>query len=87
MTSPMGSGEGMFIEKSYTTKGQKTPFKRKKWGQKANSTTETRKIGVKTKGVVCELSCVHGAMQIWQSCRKLHSTGSNPWVQVQNFTP
>jgi len=82
----MGGGGGMLIEKSYTTKGQKAPFKKKR-GQKANSTTETRKIVVKTKGVVYELSCMHGAKQIWQSCRKLHSTGSNPWVQVQNFTP
>jgi hypothetical protein len=28
MTSPMGGGGGMFIEKSCTTKGQKAPFKK-----------------------------------------------------------
>jgi len=30
MTSPMGGGGGMLIEKSYTTKGQKAPFKIKR---------------------------------------------------------
>jgi len=30
----MGGGGGMFIEKSYTTKGQKAPFKKKNGGKR-----------------------------------------------------